>query len=112
MLPKNNRLNLSKDFKWVASGRALNTKYAKLFIKSGENQEPKIGVAVATKMFKKAVDRNRAKRSMFAAFQSILSQLPKDLNIVALPNVSILEVKSEVIASTLAIIFKNEDHIN
>ena|SRR3990167_7636003 len=94
MLPKINRLNLKTDFKWVASGRKIDTKFAGLFLKSGDNLFPRIGIAVSCKVFKKATERNRARRLVSKTFESIYANLPKDVNIVALPKLKVLEVKS------------------
>ena len=94
MLPKSKRLNLKKDFKWVASGKKLETKYLKLFIKFGENTSPRVGIATSSKSFKKATERNRARRLVSAAFESTIYHLPSTINIVALPKSSVLDVKS------------------
>lgn len=94
MLPKSQRLNLKKDFKWVASGKKIDSKYLKLFLKIGDEVVPKIGVAVSSKIFKKATERNRVKRVIFAAFEPLYAKLPERINIVALPKVSIVDVKS------------------
>ena len=112
MLPKSQRLNLKKDFKWVASGRKLETKYLKLFIKLGENEKPRIGIALSSKNFKKATDRNRAKRVTAQAFQSIYSTLPNNINIVALPKIGVLDVKSGEVLSDLEATLHNEKIIN
>lgn len=94
MLPKSQRVNLKKDFKYVASGRKLETKYLKLFMKEGE-KTARIGIAVSSKTFAKSTQRNKAKRVASVAFETIFSQLPTGIFIVALPKASILEVKSE-----------------
>lgn len=94
MLPKDSRLNLKKDFKSVAAGKRIETNYLTLFIKVGENVKPQLGVALSGKNFKKAATRNRARRLTSAAFESLYSRLPKSINIVALPKVSVLSVKS------------------
>lgn len=94
MLPKSQRLNLKKDFKWVAAGKKLETKYLKLFIKVGDNQTPRVGIAVSGKSFKKAVERNRARRLTSAAFEALYPNLPNAVNIVALPKAGVIRVKS------------------
>lgn len=94
MLPKDKRLNLKKDFKWVAAGKRLETKYLKLFVKLGDNQLPRIGIAVSGKSFTKAVERNRARRITSAAFESLYSSLPERINILALPKAGVVRVKS------------------
>lgn len=94
MLPKSQRLNLKTDFKWVVAGKKIDTKFVGIFLKSGDNLFPRVGIAVSGKHFKKAVDRNRAKRLVSKAFESLYPNLPKDVNIVALPKLRVLEVKS------------------
>lgn len=112
MLPKPQRLNLKKDFKWIASGKKLETKYLKLFIKMGENQTARIGIALSSKNFKKAVDRNRARRVTSQAFQSIYLSLPSNANIVALPKSGVDEVKLSDILLDLESLLKNEKFDN
>lgn len=94
MLPKSRRLDLKKDFKWVANGKKVETKYLKLFAKPGDNQMPKIGIAVSSKVFAKATERNRARRLVSAAFETLYPNLASAINIVALPKAGILKVKS------------------
>lgn len=95
MLPKPQRLNLKKDFKWVASGKKLETRYCKLFIRVGNNKSPLIGIATSGKVFPQAVDRNRSKRLISAAFETIYTKLPATVNIVALPKAGVIKVKSK-----------------
>lgn len=94
MLPKSQRLNLKTDFKWVASGKKLETKYLKLFIKFDENELPRVGIAVSGKTFKKAVERNRARRLTSSAFEALFQGLPKGSNILVLPKAGVIAVKS------------------
>lgn len=109
MLPKKNRLNLKTDFKWVASGKKLESKYLKLFLRTGDNQKPRIGIAVSAKSFKKATDRNRARRLTSTAIEAIYAKLPKSINILALPKASVLSVKSGDIILDLEEILKREE---
>lgn len=104
MLPRSKRINLATDFKWVASGRKTETKYLKLFVKMGDpstSSGPRIGIAVSGKSFKKATARNRVKRLVSAAFESVYSKLPKTINIVALPKIGVVGVKSQDVLSDL-----------
>ncbi|MBI4036529.1 ribonuclease P protein component [Candidatus Daviesbacteria bacterium] len=94
MLAKEKRLNLKKDFKWVVSGKRLETKYTRLYVRMGDNPHPRVSVAPASKNFKKATDRNRAKRIIWAAFKALYPALLPNLNIVALPKLPVLGVKS------------------
>lgn len=112
MLEKSKRLNLKTDFKWVASGKKIETKFARLFIKMGDNLNPRIGIAVSSKTFKKATDRNRAKRLVAQALQSTYYRLPTTVNIVALPKQGVLEVKSGDLILDLASCLRNEKIIN
>lgn len=112
MLPKSQRLNLKKDFKWVASGKKVETKYLKLFVKHGDNQIPRIGIAVSGKSFRKATQRNRVKRLVSAAFESIYSKLPSEVNIVALPKARVIDVKSSDVLADLEVILRDEKIIH
>lgn len=94
MLPKIKRLNLKTDFKWLVTGKVIDCKFTKLYVKMGENRFPKIGFATSSKNFKKAVERNRARRLMSAAIEPLYQRLPASTNILALPKASILGVKS------------------
>lgn len=112
MLSKDKRLNLKKDFSWVASGKKLESKFLKLFIKYGEDTSPKIGIALSGKSFKTAVLRNKAKRLTSFAFEQIYNNLPNSINIVALPKRGILEVKSDLVFEDLSLLITNEKIIN
>lgn len=94
MLPKLKRLNLKKNFKWVTAGKKTDSKYAKLFIRVGDNEFPRIGIATSSSLFKKATERNRARRVLSAALESLYAKLPKSINIIALPKRIVLDVKS------------------
>ena len=112
MLPKFQRLNLKIDFKWVASGKKIDTKFATLFIKTGDNSTARVGIAISAARFKKANQRNRAKRLLSQALQSIYQKLPQTLNIVALPKVGILKVKSAEVLKDLGNVLKDEKIID
>lgn len=111
MLAKSSRLNLKKDFKWVASGRKIESQFLKLFFKSGENEMPRVGIATSKATYKKAHERNKARRLIAQAFQEIYSLLPANANIVALPKAGILEVKSSDVVADLQNALKNENII-
>lgn len=112
MLSKSKRLNLKTDFKRVASGKKLETKYLKLFIKTANNQTPRIGIAVSGKSFKKATQRNRARRVTSVALESLYDLLPNDVSIAALPKQGVLEVKSGDLILDLKSCLRNEKIIN
>lgn len=117
MLPKEKRLNLKKDFKWVASGsprsaggagKKVSTKYANLFLRVGDNQNPRVGIATSSSIFKKSSQRNKARRLLSAAFESLYNNLPDTINIVALPKIGILDVKSGDVLMDLEEALKKE----
>ena len=78
----------------MASGKKLDTKYAKLFLRLGENEMPKVGIAMTSSVFKKATARNRARRLVSAAIQVLYNKLPNRINIIALPKAGVIGVKS------------------
>lgn len=104
MFPRNLRLNLKTDFKRVAAGKRIEGKYLKLFILQS-NSNPKIGIAVSSKDFKMAHQRNRIKRVISAAFEKLQSKLPM-ADIIVLPKPGILEVKSNDIIEDLNVILR------
>ncbi len=106
MLPKSQRLNLKTDFKRVAQGKRIETKFATLFFKTGDNNTARIGIAVSAARFKKATQRNRAKRLLSQALQSTYYSLPPTINIVALPKAGILKVKSAEVLESLEKVLK------
>lgn len=107
MLQKNKRLNLKTDFKWVAAGKKIESKFLKLFVRLGDNQTPRIGIANSAKTFKKAHDRNRARRLTSAVFESLYGKLPKSANIVALPKENIITVSSGDVLIDVEEVLKN-----
>ncbi|MBI2315449.1 ribonuclease P protein component [Candidatus Daviesbacteria bacterium] len=112
MLPKPQRLNLKKDFKWVASGKKLETKLLKLFVRTGNNKIPLVGIATSGRVFQKSSQRNRARRLVSAAFEILYPSLPNQVNIIALPKLGVTSVKSSDVLSDLERVLRNEEIIN
>lgn len=112
MLSKDKRLNLKKDFKWVASGKKMETQYLKIFTRTGDNQSPRVGIANSSKVFKNATDRNRARRIVSAALESLYERLPNNINIVVLPKQGVIEVKSGLVLLDLEETLKNDKIID
>lgn len=94
MLPKNKRLNLKRDFLKVVSGQKNEDDLVKLFSKYGENKDPLIGIAVSSKTFKKAVERNRARRLVSKVCEDLYDRLPEGLNLIVMPKAEVLIYKS------------------
>lgn len=101
MLPNNKRLNLSQDYKWVASGKRIETLSFKLFLKLGRNTLPKIGVALSKQSFPKANLRNKAKRITLLTVEPLYERLPNNLNLVIMPKSVCLEKSSETLREEL-----------
>lgn len=94
MLPKNQRLNLSLEFKEVASGQRVETDNLVIFFKSAAISSPKIGIALTKKNFPSATERNRAKRLTSSAIQALYLKLRSNLKIVIMPKGKILQSDS------------------
>ena len=106
MLSKEKRLNLKRDFKWVAAGSKVEDQLVKIFYRLGENNFPRLGIEVSSKNFKKAVERNRARRLTSVAFEHLYPNLPQKINMVALPKSGVLRLKSEDLIKDLAKLIK------
>src|SRR4051812_32976814 len=102
MLPKSQRLNLRKDFKSIRSGKRAETSNLILFYKFGENQAALVGISMSSKVFKKAHDRNRARRLAATAVQATYPNLINSLNLVIMPKESILQAKIEDLEKELS----------
>ncbi|MFA6161614.1 MAG: ribonuclease P protein component [Patescibacteria group bacterium] len=80
MLPKPNRLKKTKDFALMATkGRSIFGLYATLRIRqnaTAPEEQSKIGFIISTKIFKRAVKRNLAKRRFRSAVHELLPQIP------------------------------------
>lgn len=112
MLSKSKRLNLKKDFKWVAQGKSVSDTIVKLMIRFGDNQFPKVGIAVSSQTFKKAVKRNRARRLISKGFEILYDKLPGKINIIALPRAAILEKDANKVQKQLEELLTKEGLFN
>ena len=79
MLKKNFRLTKKKDFNRLAThGRSIFGIYSTLRINRNNQNNKKIGFIISTKIFKRAVKRNRAKRRYREIIKKILPQIPNN----------------------------------
>ncbi|MBI4038664.1 ribonuclease P protein component [Candidatus Daviesbacteria bacterium] len=108
MLPRFQRLNLKTDFKWVTTGKKIETKFTRIFFKNGDNVLPRLGIALSGKVFRKATQRNRVKRLISQAFACLYNLLPGHINIVVLPKSEVIGVKSPEVLLDLEKGLKNE----
>lgn len=95
VIPKSNRLNISKNFNWVRAGAKYEGKYTKLLFRLGENSSPKIGVAVASKEFRGSVLRVKAKRVSFDLAKLIYNRLLPSVNLVIIPKQGVLRASKD-----------------
>lgn len=85
----------------MASGKKKESAFFKVFFKSGTNTKPLIGVAISGSLYKKAHERNQARRAAYQAILSIYPSLPKNLNLVIMPKAGILDKTTDLLAQDL-----------
>lgn len=96
MLSKDKRLNLSKNFKDVRSSKLKKeTESLRVFYKYSDNKNALVGIALTKGIFKKAHERNRARRLASFAIEKLYPRLPNNLNLVIMPKLAILEKSGE-----------------
>lgn len=103
MLPKSQRLNLKEKFKWVTSGKRIETHSFKLYLKLGDNSKPLIGITVPKHIIKKAHDRNKTKRVISDTINQFYTSLPNNLNLVIIPKGDIFKENKEQLKDELSI---------
>lgn len=96
----------------MASGEKTENSLVKIFFKNGQNEFPKIGISLSKNIFKKAVDRNRARRFVSKSFENLYNKLPSGLNIVAMPKADVLQFSSGEITKSLEELLKRVDLVN
>ncbi len=77
-LPKSRRLLNSKDFGWVfdeATFRASH-RHCLILARANESSKPRLGLVIAKKNIRLAVERNRIKRQIRESFRQRQHQLP------------------------------------
>lgn len=83
MLPKPKRLTKHRDFlKLAAQGHAVFGPYATLRIRQTPGDQTRVAFITSTKVFKLAVDRNRAKRRMREAVAQLWPILPSNMHLL------------------------------
>lgn len=101
MLSKDKRLNLKTSFNFVVQGQKAETNICKLFFRQGENDKALVGIALKTEYFKKAVDRNRARRLISWAMEQLYPKLMPKLNLVLMPKTEVLKFSSKEVLEVL-----------
>lgn len=94
MLPKENRLQKTRDFDVVfKKGRFFGTKFLSLKYMENGLTATRVGFVVSTKVSKSAVKRNRLKRQMREIFRLNLDKIKPgvDISVIAKPGATELE---------------------
>lgn len=86
MLPTPNRLRKKRDYdKLSTKGRSIYGVFATLRFRELGSGETKVGFITSTKMFKRAVDRNRIKRRLREVIRLMWNDLPKQMHLLFVP---------------------------
>lgn len=101
MLPKSLRVNLSKEFKTIAASSRAESANFKYYFQRTDSTFARIGIALSKNYFKKAVQRNKAKRKTSAAAEKIYDGLPKGLNLIIMPKTKVLDLEASALAEEI-----------
>ncbi len=102
MLPKTKRLTKTRDFmKLAVQGRPVFGPFATLRVRKLTKGETRIAFITSTKVFKRSVDRNRAKRRMRAVLRSLLSEIPESLHLLFILKPETRDVKYELLVKEI-----------
>ena len=93
MLPKPNRLNLSREYYKIKKGNLfIQTPIFKVFYAESGDVQPKIGFVVSHHIGK-AVVRNRVRRLLAEEVRKNLSKFPKKMKLVFIAKHNIISLK-------------------
>ncbi len=106
MLKKSQRINLSQDFKRIASvGKRIHSPHFSIFILKNElNSPPLVGIALAKKEFRRSHQRNRARRLMSEAVFRNYDRLSKGMELVIMPKAGVLQSSAEELTNEFSTI--------
>ncbi len=83
MLPKPKRLTKKRDFLKLASqGHTVFGPFATLRIRQVPKKATQVAFITSTKVFKKAVDRNRVKRRLREVIRELWPELPAEMHLL------------------------------
>lgn len=98
MLSQEHRLRRAKDFFLLSvQGRSIHGPYLTLRIRQVKQEEKKIGFITSTKVFKRAVDRNRIKRRLRAMVSDVRAELPEKFHLLFVVKPDALEASTEAL---------------
>ncbi|MFT6389636.1 MAG: ribonuclease P protein component [Cellvibrionaceae bacterium] len=105
--PKSRRLLSSKEFEWVfadASVRASN-QHCLILSRPNDSEGPKLGLIIAKKHVRLAVERNRIKRIIRESFRQQQHQLPT-INAIVLARKGLDKLESKDIHDLLELLWQ------
>lgn len=83
-------------------GKNIGFKYFYVvYLNNKNNEKSRIACVTSKKQFKKAVDRNKAKRLCFNIIKDFYNQIPSSLNIVIFLKKEFLEIEKETLKKEL-----------
>lgn len=83
MLKKNQRLTKKQDFtKLATQGRSVFGPFATMRVRPVRENEKRVAFITSTKVFKKAVDRNRVKRRMREVVRGLFTIIPPNVHLL------------------------------
>lgn len=91
----------------MAAGQKIEDSLLKIFYRPGSDPISKLGIALSSSVFKRAVDRNRARRLTSKAFEDLYDRIADKQNIIAMPKAGILKKKSDAVARVLEELLQN-----
>lgn len=104
MLPKSKRVNLKREYQWIRQGKKIETASFKCFYRMGVNNFPRVGIALSTRIFKKAVLRSKAKRVTSKIIENLYPGLQTNLNLVIMPKLGVLEKDNDLLKNEILLI--------
>ncbi len=103
MLEKKMRMKKTKDFASMATkGRTVFGPYATLRFRPIKDNELKVAFIISTKVFKRSVDRNLAKRRFRNAFREVSQAAPKGMHMLFILKPEAKDVDYEKIKEDIA----------
>lgn len=83
MLSKAHRLTTARDFARLATkGRSIFGPFFTMRVREIKDKTPKVAFITSTKVFKRAVDRNRIKRRLRAIVRELFAEIPKEIHLL------------------------------
>lgn len=103
MLPAMHRLRQFRDFQRVyKTGQAEHGRIMRMTYTTNNHAATRFGIVIPNKLIKKATERNKKKRQIRAALQTLLPRVVPGYDVVVSAKLDIVDASFEEIASELA----------